>query len=369
MKKETKNDNNIEVGTDETCSIDNKKKLMNQYIANDQDEKAVPLMSELAELGDIDACCAAAALYVDEDAGVEGVKQDIQKAFGYAIVAAKAGLTDAQSMVGMMYLDGDGVEKDISQAILWLEKAASKGDIVPIVGLADLYKSQGNKDKALFWYKKGAKLGDVCCQKILASSFFEGEFFPYNRKEALKYYLILAHNKLNTPQYFDREHCLQSIGEAAEAVSEILFYGQGVKKDYKKAFYYAKKSADYGSEKSQNLVAQMYKEGKGVPKDLGAYMEYLSKSASQKNIDAIYVLATEYKKQKNNEQALYWFSLGDKKKDVGCQLSLASAYNRGTFVPQDKKKAVYFLKKILFWKFFFITQIKSIFVDFFFIAF
>ncbi len=50
-----------------------------------------------------------------------------QKDFAKLMNAAKAGYTEAQYAVGLMYAEGDGVLEDDAEAVRWLGKAADAG--------------------------------------------------------------------------------------------------------------------------------------------------------------------------------------------------------------------------------------------------
>jgi len=55
----------------------------------------------------------------------EGVKQDLSQARLWWEKAAAQGHADAQNNLGVMYDKGAGVKQDFSQAKLWYEKAAT----------------------------------------------------------------------------------------------------------------------------------------------------------------------------------------------------------------------------------------------------
>ena len=57
-----------------------------------------------------------------------GVPQSDQEAARWYLKAANQGDAGAQTIVGMMYMQGQGVEKDEVQAKSWLRKAVAQGD-------------------------------------------------------------------------------------------------------------------------------------------------------------------------------------------------------------------------------------------------
>ena len=87
-------------------------------------QTAVKLWLPLAEQGDAAAQSYLGMMY---DNG-QGVKQDDVEAVKWYRKAAEQGDTFAQSNLGMMYLSGQGVQKDRTLAKEWLSKACDNGD-------------------------------------------------------------------------------------------------------------------------------------------------------------------------------------------------------------------------------------------------
>lgn len=50
-----------------------------------------------------------------------------EEAFEYYLKAARQGDVNAQFYLGLYYNYGDGVEKDLSEAVIWFRKAAVQG--------------------------------------------------------------------------------------------------------------------------------------------------------------------------------------------------------------------------------------------------
>ena len=53
--------------------------------------------------------------------------QDYAEAMRFSKLAAEQGFTDAEHNLGAMYNNGHGVARDTTEAVRWLERAASKG--------------------------------------------------------------------------------------------------------------------------------------------------------------------------------------------------------------------------------------------------
>lgn len=76
----------------------------------------------------------------------------------------------------------------------------------------------------------------------------------------------------------------------AEAVLGAFYYeGVRVKQDYKEAFHWCLKAAEYGigMDESMYLVGRMYELGKGVEKDSAKAVDWYLKAAAQENVLAI----------------------------------------------------------------------------------
>jgi len=122
---------------------------------------------ERAKFGDADAqfnfgvCC---------DDG-DGVKKDISQAVYWYRKAAEQGHAGAQCNLGVCYESGEGVEKDLSQAVFWYRKAAEQRNMYARFNLGFCYQyGQGvEKDtsQAVYWYRKAARQGNKSAQKAL----------------------------------------------------------------------------------------------------------------------------------------------------------------------------------------------------------
>jgi hypothetical protein len=86
---------------------------------------AVRLCRSLAEQGDAKAQSALGFMYADG----EGVQKDYAASAKWYRKAAEQGYARAQSALGFMYANGEGVQKDYAEAVQWYRKAAEQGDI------------------------------------------------------------------------------------------------------------------------------------------------------------------------------------------------------------------------------------------------
>jgi TPR repeat protein len=84
---------------------------------------------------------------------------------------ARAGNTEAEHLLGLMYYMGRGVPQDYKQALIWHRKAAVKGkaDAQYVVG-AMYYTGNAviqDHKQAVIWFRKAAEQGHAEAQQIL----------------------------------------------------------------------------------------------------------------------------------------------------------------------------------------------------------
>ena len=122
-------------------------------VVNDKDENNKRLMKRV-EVNDPNALRQMGAIREKEG--------DYDKAFEYFTNAVKLGDVRAHYHLGCMYYEGEGVEKDLENAIYHWEKAAIGGHPVARHNLASYEaKNNGNIERAVKHLIIAAKLGDV----------------------------------------------------------------------------------------------------------------------------------------------------------------------------------------------------------------
>lgn len=77
------------------------------------------------------------------------------------LALAEGGYPLAECQVGYFYLEGLGVEKDLSKAFEWTKKAAEHGDWDAQYNLAGFYEegsgTAADMERAKYWYQQAAK--------------------------------------------------------------------------------------------------------------------------------------------------------------------------------------------------------------------
>lgn len=97
-----------------------------------------------------------------------GITQDYNKAMEWFEKAASENYPPAQEKLGCMYNNGHGVHQNYSQAFKWFQKSANQGYDEGQVSLALMYSDgisiQQDHIKALEWFQKAAKQGNDVAQ-------------------------------------------------------------------------------------------------------------------------------------------------------------------------------------------------------------
>ena len=76
-----------------------------------------------AEQGDADAQFNLGWMYLNG----EGITKDLKQAFYWYKKSAEQGYAKAQNNLGLMYINGEGTLKDLKQAAFWIKKSYENG--------------------------------------------------------------------------------------------------------------------------------------------------------------------------------------------------------------------------------------------------
>jgi len=92
--------------------------------------------------------------------------------------AAEQGVPEAQNNLGVMYKDGQGVDRDDAEAVRWFLLAARRGNVLAQSNLGWMYQSgrgvEQNFDSARHWYHQAALRGHAAAQNNLGRMLRDG---------------------------------------------------------------------------------------------------------------------------------------------------------------------------------------------------
>lgn len=171
------------------------------------------------------------------------------------------------------------VEEDFKTAIKYFEMGADNGSFVSCDLLLGIYRGDGADDdripmnlrsneKAIYYGRKGALLGDAGVANRMAIIYKDGELVPQDMNKAVKYYKIAA-----------------SHGHSIAQNNLGVFYanGEGITQDYGKAMKWFYKSAEQGFSSGQNNLGWCYEYGNGIEQNCEKALYWYDKAADNGN--------------------------------------------------------------------------------------
>lgn len=161
------------------------------------------------------------------------------------VEAASGGITVAKYKLGKMFLNGDGVEKDIPKAVEWLKQAAMEENEFAEYALGRLYLKGAEVEKndvvAEEYLLKAAKHGNKYAEYVLGKEYLRGENFPKDVQKAIDYLKRSAGKDFDIAEY---------------ALGRMYLFGLGVGKDLPLAMEYLRSAAARGNEYAAGLINQ-----------------------------------------------------------------------------------------------------------------
>ena len=157
---------------------------------------------------------------------------------------ARAGDPEAAYILGLLYSNGDGVERNLSMALGWFQRAATNGSDDAAFQLGDAHRlglgTPQDITKSIFWYTRAADDG---------------------------------------------------IPKAAQALARIYRLGDGVRRDYATAIHWLEIAASQHYAPAYHELGRLHLEGIGISKDARAAAHYFELASESGHIPARYDLA------------------------------------------------------------------------------
>lgn len=181
---------------------------------------------------------------------------DIKNALPYLQEDARAGDPEASLALGMLYLNGDGVDRNLAMALGWFQRAARQGSALAAYQLGNAHRlglgTPIDVEQAIAWYSRAANDG---------------------------------------------------VPEAATALAQIYRLGDGVRRDYAMAIRWLKVAASDAHAPALHDLGMLHLDGIGVPQDTAVARTYLERAARDGHIPARYDLALLLLGGSKSEQA------------------------------------------------------------------
>lgn len=234
-------------------------------------DKAFELYQKAEDMGSLDAMAGLGLCYLNG----YGVEKDLERALQYLSEAAEQGVARGQHLLAWMYENGEGVKKNKVKAAELYRLAAEQGWARAQNHLGLMYENgEGvvqDDSQAVEWYRKAAEQGDVYGQTNLGIMYRDGTGVAQNYNEAMKWFLKAA---------------AQDDARGQTFVGWMYYHGEGVTQNYYTAHSWFLKAAEHNYAWAQYNIGWDYQYGQGVEQDSNKAYEWYKKAADQDYEDA-----------------------------------------------------------------------------------
>ena len=230
-----------------------------------------------------------------------GEAPDFAEARVWCKVGAERGIPSSQVLYAQLFMNGDGVPKDLATALEWYGKAAQREHQHALLMLYRMHAlgEATSKDaaKAVGFLKRSAGAGN----KTAIEELERIDRMPENEKrraDAVK-------------------------GDASAQVAMALYHSWGplLVRDYPQAVDWFEKAAAGGSALAKNNLADLYEKGEGVPRDFPKAISLYREAAATGLAVSLYSLAEMYESgqgmEKSKAMAYLYFRMASRENSKG----------------------------------------------------
>ncbi|MEM8662616.1 MAG: tetratricopeptide repeat protein [Pseudomonadota bacterium] len=212
---------------------------------------------------------AAAALIGRLYEEAKGIERDAAKAAGWYAVAADLGSADAMARLGLLFQRGEGVPRDPEKAAELFGRAADKGHAMAAQALALMLMRGDGTDRdpsgALKLMQQAAEAGDPSAQFTLAGMYADGEGTVPDDKVATLWYGRAAESGDPSAALAYGQRLLQGIGTEASPENAAPFLGLAARATIPVAMnLYARVLADTGGDAVEAVKWHLLARAAGV---------------------------------------------------------------------------------------------------------
>jgi hypothetical protein len=185
----------------------------------------------------------------------EGVPKDIAEAVRWFRLAADQGDVYAQYNLGVKYVKGEGVPQDSAEAVRWFRLAADQGAARAQCHLGFMYENgkgvPADDDEAVKWYRLAAEQGSPTAQANVVGMYLRGDGLPPGDAEALEWCRLVTREDAKMKFLF---------ASGGSALGDAFPHDAAAVKLFREA-------AELGNSEAQCHLGEMYADGHGVPQD------------------------------------------------------------------------------------------------------
>ena len=190
-------------------------------------------------------------------------KSNYTEAMSWFLKAAENGYSDAQSELGFMYMNGEGVPVNKPEGAKWLIKAGENGDAMAQRALGFMYKNGDgvykSESESQKWFRKAAPQFYESARKLMRSATGQAAI------QLFGWVYEMGQTPYNVWSLFH--------------IGEMYYFSEGdVDFDFPNAFKYFSMAADNGNKPAMYFLGLCYKHGRGTQIDLIKAKEYFKRS-------------------------------------------------------------------------------------------
>ena len=302
---------------------------------------ALMLWLPLTNTGNANAQFMIGKLYME----LVGDRKNPNKAEYWFRRAAENGHLEAQTTLGLMYFNGDGIDKDLVLASKWLLKGTGNeesGDIAvePVqetkldkkkiapfnLGMI-AYQKKDYTTAIMLWHPLAME-GNPEAQLMLGNLYMREEGIYKDPSRGLSWY---------------QKAISQGDVKTSRSLGLMYLYGDDIKKNSSQAINLLLKAARLGDVQSQYQLGNIYQDGKVISANLPKAAYWYEQAANNNHHEAQFALAKMYFEgngiKSDTNKALELYETADKNNNVNATVTLAGLYRDGDKKKQDYKKA------------------------------
>ncbi|OUD15255.1 tetratricopeptide repeat protein [Thioflexithrix psekupsensis] len=193
-------------------------------------------------------------------------------AAGFLEQAAHRGVVMAQYRLGLMYAQGEGIDRDLSLALRWLKAAAPHYPLAiePLQRVRYELRTAYTDEFDRTW--TAAQAGDALSMFKLAIMFQDGVGTAPNSARALEWLQQAAQ---------------ANVADAQARLGTFYLTGELLTQDFQQAEYWLTRAASLGESVSMALLGTLYRDAKGVKRNVITAMQWFILSAYHGNTEAL----------------------------------------------------------------------------------
>ena len=268
--------------------------------------------------------------------GLGGEEKNERRAYQKYCEAANAGCFEAKVQKAYCQAMGIGTEKDRLAGLGTMENLAEEANSSYAYSfLGDYYHQNKQFADAVRCYEKGAQSGYLYSEYTLGKCYYYGDGVARDFEKAFT--------------YFDRAADKGHVG-STYMLGKCYYYGNGVSKDVYAAFERFKTAMIKGYAAAKVMVGECFYFGRGTEKSLTNAVKLFSLAKDEGDTDGEYWFGVcclyGRGRDKNYDEAVACFTRAVDKGSAPAQLELGKCCFYGMGVPQDRQKAFELLKGV-----------------------